>query len=178
MEKNRGVSLDKNIIIRDETPLDIDAITEVTHAAFQTLPISNHTEEFIIHALRKADVLAVSLVADLGGKVVGHIAFSPVTMADGSPGWYGLGPVSVVPELHRRGIGKALVHQGLSALKALGAKGSVLVGDPDYYERFGFQNLPGLTHEGVPPRNLLALPFDERQPTGAVVFHEGFAAKE
>ncbi len=77
-------------------------------------------------------------------KVVGHIAFSPVTISDGSLGWYGLDPISVLPEFPRQGIGKSMMHEGLSSLKSLGAKGRILVGDPGYYERFGFRSIPDL----------------------------------
>ncbi|MGB5749705.1 MAG: N-acetyltransferase [Desulfobacterales bacterium] len=164
------------ILIRNETNTDIDAITAVTIAAFNTLEISNHTEQFIIDALRAAKVLTVSLVAELDDRVVGHIAFSPVTISDDMPAWYGLGPVSVLPEYHRKGIGKALIHEGLSRLKALGAQGCCLVGHPNYYKRFGFSNLPGLVHEGVPQEVFLALCFEEHYPRGTVAFHEAFKA--
>lgn len=136
-----------NIIIRPETAADIDAISAVTEAAFQNHPYSRQTEPFIIHALRKAGVMTVSLVAETDGKVVGHVAFSPVKISDGSSGWYGLGPVSVLPELQRQGIGKALIREGLSRLKVAGANGCMLVGDPGYYQRFGFRNFPELIHE-------------------------------
>ncbi|MBU2470604.1 MAG: N-acetyltransferase, partial [Proteobacteria bacterium] len=105
------------MIIRDETTADIQAIGEVTKAAFQTLAISQHTEQFIIAALRAADALTISLVAEIGGRVVGHVAFSPVSISDGSPDWYGLGPVSVLPELHSQGIGSALIREGLARLE-------------------------------------------------------------
>ena len=85
------------ILIRDERAEDADVITAVTVAAFETLAISNHTEQMIVEALRASGALTVSLVAELDGCVVGHIAFSPVTMSDGTDGWYGLGPVSVLP---------------------------------------------------------------------------------
>ena len=120
------------MIIRNETVSDIKAIDEVTIAAFQNLPISNHTEQFIINALRAANVLTISLVAEIDGRLVGHIAFSPVTISDGSLNWYGLGPVSVLPEHQRQGIGKSLIQEGLSSVKALGGQGCVLVGDPYY----------------------------------------------
>jgi putative acetyltransferase len=165
-----------NIIIRNENESDIDAISEITKAAFENLSISNHTEQFIINALRDANALTISLVAEAEKKVVGHIAFSPVTISDGSPGWYGLGPISVVPELQKQGIGKSLMREGLSLLKTLGAKGCVLVGDPGYYERFGFRSLPDLFIDGVPPQYFLALPFEESKTSGTVVFHEGFSA--
>jgi putative acetyltransferase len=164
------------MIIRNETTSDIEAISEVTIAAFQNHPISNHTEQFIITALRDANALTISLVAEVGGKVVGHIAFSPVTISDGSPDWYGLGPVSVLPEYQKQGIGKALIHEGLSLLKALGGKGCALVGDPNYYKRFGFRNIPNLIHEGIPQEVFLALPLNEKIPQDTVVFHEGFLA--
>jgi putative acetyltransferase len=86
------------MIIRDETASDAGAIFEITRLAFENHPHSEQTEQFIVNALRAAGVLAVSLVAEMGGTVVGHIAFSPVTIADGSDGWYGLGPVSVLPQ--------------------------------------------------------------------------------
>jgi putative acetyltransferase len=89
--------MNPKIVIRNEMDDDVSTITEVTIAAFKTLAISNHTEQFIIEALRAADALTVSLVAELNGRVTGHIAFSPVTISDGTPNWYGLGPVSVLP---------------------------------------------------------------------------------
>lgn len=170
--------MNPEIVIRNESSADVDAITKVTVAAFKTLEISHHTEQFIVAALRAAGALAVSLVAELDGRVVGHIAFSPVTLSDGTRDWYGLGPVSVLPELQRQGIGRALVLEGLSRLKALHARGCCLVGHPDYYRQFGFRNAPGLAHEGVPPEFFFALPFDEPMPQGTVAFHEAFGVKE
>jgi putative acetyltransferase len=164
------------MIVRKETVLDIEAITQVTIAAFKTLPISNNTEQFIIKALRAAGALTLSLVAEIEGRVVGHVAFSPVILSGGTEGWYGLGPVSVLPEYQRQGIGKSLINEGLSLLKQMGGRGCVLVGDPNYYIRFGFRNLPELVLEGVPKEVFLALPFSEEIPQGIVVFHEGFKA--
>jgi putative acetyltransferase len=164
------------VLIRSETDADVSAITEVTVAAFKTLAISNHTEQFIIAALRAAKALTVSLVAEVDGRVVGHIAFSPVTISDGSPNWYGLGPVSVLPECQRQGIGKALIQQGLSRLKDMNAQGCCLVGHPDYYRKFGFKNMPELVLEGVPKEVFFALSFDRHTPHGTVTFHDGFKA--
>src|SRR5512136_1646362 len=164
------------IIIRSETDADVGAIAEVTVAAFKTLEISNHTEQFIIAALRIAKALTISLVAEVDGRVIGHIAFSPLTISDGTRNWYGLGPVSVLPEYQRQGIGKALIREGLSRLKAMKAQGCCLVGHPDYYRKFGFKNMPGLVLEGVPPEVLFALSFDSHTPQGTVAFHEAFKA--
>jgi putative acetyltransferase len=166
----------QTIVIRDETESDAAVITQVTVAAFKTLEISNHTEQFIITALRVAKALTVSLVAEVDGRVIGHIAFSPVTISDGTRNWYGLGPVSVLPEYQRQGISKALIREGLSRLKGMKARGCCLVGHPDYYRKFGFKNVPGLVLEGVPPEVFFALSFDGHTPQGTVTFHDGFKA--
>jgi putative acetyltransferase len=164
------------IRIRDEAPGDAAAIAEVTADAFATLEISRGTEPHIVAALRAAGALAVSLVAEADGRVVGHVAFSPVTISDGTSSWYGLGPLSVSPARQREGIGTALVRAGLARLRALGAGGCLVVGHPEYYARFGFRNAPGLVLEGVPPEVFLALALDGPAPRGWVAFHEGFAA--
>ncbi len=164
------------VLIRSETSADVGAIAEVTLAAFRTLAVSNQTEQFVIAALRAANALTLSLVAEADGRVVGHIAFSPVTISDGSSNWYGLGPLSVLPQYQRRGIGSALVQEGLSRLKDLGARGCCLVGHPEYYTRFGFQNVPRLVVEGVPQEVFFAASFDGHIPQGVVEFHPGFKA--
>lgn len=166
------------MIIRDERASDFDAITEITAAAFADCLHGNHTEQFIVKALRAAGALSVSLVAEEDGEVVGHIAFSPVRIEGEACGWYGLGPVSVRPDRQRRGIGSALIREGLERLKAAGGRGCLLVGEPGYYVRFGFGNLPGLVLEGVPPEVFMGLGFGEEIPRGTVVFHEGFGATE
>ena len=107
-------------------------------------------------------------------RVVGHIAFSPITISDGSLNWYCLGPISVLPEYQKQGIGKSLILKGLSLLKGNGGEGCALVGEPDYYKRFGFKNIPDLIHEGIPQEVFLALPFGKNIPRGTVAFHEGF----
>ena len=164
------------MIIRDETPSDIEAITQITIAAFKDCPYGNHTEQFIITALRAAGALSLSLVAENDGRIVGHIAFSPITIDGRDVGWVGMGPVSVSPDCQKQGIGSALVREGLARLKAAGTAGCMLVGDPAWYTRFGFRNLPELTLEGVPPQTFLALPFAEDVPTGPVTFHNAFTA--
>jgi putative acetyltransferase len=101
--------------------------------------------------LRADNAMTVSPIAEVDGNVVGHIAFSPV-MIDGKDfGWLGLGPVAVSPCLQRQGIGQALVNEGLKQIRGLGAQGCVLVGDPAFYRRFGFENNPALRMEGIPP---------------------------
>ena len=168
--------MNPKIIIRNEIDADVDAITEVTVAAFRTLEISSHTEQFIVEALRANNALTLSLIAEADGHVVGHVAFSPVTISDGTQNWYGLGPVSVLPEHQRKGIGKSLILEGISRLKDLNAKGCCLVGHPDYYRKLGFKNVSGLVHEGVPQEVFLAMSFDGQIPQGTVNFHDGFKA--
>lgn len=163
--------------IRPETPSDRERIAEITIAAFKNHPHSQNTEQFIIEALRAAGALTLSLVAEVDGNVVGHIAFSPATISDGSPDWYGVGPISVWPARQRQGIGQALVREGLSRLQSLGAAGCLLVGDPAYYGRFGFRNDPDLVYEGIPQEYFFVLPFGPRKARGVARFHEGFAAR-
>ena len=115
-------------------------------------------------------------MAEIDGRVVGHVAFSSVIISDGTNNWYGLGPVSVLPDYQKQGIGKLLINEGLSLLKDMGGRGSALVGDPTYYKRFGFKNYPELVHEGIPQDVFLVLPFTEKIPKGIVSFHEGFKA--
>ncbi len=169
-------SMKPDVTIRNETSVDVSAISEVTIAAFKTLAISNHTEQFVIEALRAGSALTVSMVAEMDGRVIGHIAFSPVTNSDGTPDWYGLGSVSVSPEYQRQGIGKALIREGLAQLRAMHARGCCLVGHPEYYKKFGFDNVPELVHDGVPPEFFLAMAFDGNILQGTVTLHEGFKA--
>ena len=161
-------------VIRDETHADADVIGEVTEAAFRDLAISDHTEQLIVAALRAARALTISLVAERDDQVVGHIAFSPVAASNGAIGWYGLGPVSVLPQFQRLGIGTALIETGLARLRELGAAGCCLVGHPDYYPRFGFRNTPRFGVQGVPAEVFFALPFAGHIPQGEVTFHEAF----
>lgn len=168
-------SIDR-ISIRPETNADVSAIAALTAAAFKSLAISDKTEQFVIEALRSAGALTVSLVAELDGRVVGHVAVSPVTISDGSEGWYALGPVSVEPTYQNSGIGSALIAEALRTARALGARGCCLVGHPGYYTRFGFGHELKLVCEGVPPEVFFTLRFSGNSPSGVVTFHEAFRA--
>ena len=163
------------VLIRSERPTDIDAIEQVTLAAFMGKFSDNPTEHLIVNGLRDAGALSLSLVAELNKKIVGHVAFSLVTINGENLNWYGLGPISVVPELQKQGIGSKLIQEGLSAIRALGAKGCVLEGSPMYYQRFGFRSYPGLIYEGSPALEyFMALPFYEDVPQGKVEYHQAF----
>ncbi len=161
--------------IRSEIPQDIKAIEQITIAAFDGKWYSDQTEHLVVNRLREAGAMSISLVAEMDGKVVGHIAFSVVTINGEDKGWYGIGPVSVLPELQKQGIGSKLIQAGLSLIREKGAKGCVLEGDPEYYQRFGFKNHPGLFYEGTPdPKYFMAFPFYDHVPNGKVEFHKAF----
>jgi putative acetyltransferase len=164
-----------DILIRSERATDAESISQVTYAAFLGKFSDHPTEHLIVDGLRGAGMLTLSLVADADGKVLGHVAFSPVTINNEFIGWYGLGPVSVVPELQKQGIGSKLIRAGLAKLRELDAKGCVLEGSPDYYQRFGFKPYAGLTYHASPaPKFFMALPFHEEVPAGRVEFHKSF----
>ena len=164
-----------DIIIRTEQARDIEAITQVTYAAFLGKFSDHPTEHLIVNGLREAGMLTLSLVAEVNGKIVGHVAFSPVTINEQFVGWYGLGPISVAPDLQKQGIGSKLILDGLARLRDLGAKGCVLEGSPAYYERFGFKPRAGLTYHAAPaPEFFMAFPFYEEVPVGKVEYHQAF----
>lgn len=167
-----------NISIRNEKPSDLPAIEALIAAAFLDAPHSSHTEQFIVNALRRAGQLSISLIAADAEDIVGHVAISPVSVSDGSKGWYGLGPVSVAPACQGKRIGTRLVEQALLELRALHACGCVVLGEPDYYRRFGFEAAPALTLPGVPPMYFQAIVFAGNTPSGVVSYHEAFDARQ
>jgi len=169
------------MLIRPESPEDIKAIEALTASAFKDKPYSEGTEQIIINRLRDAGALALSLVADMNGVIVGHVAFSKVTINGEDGDWYGLGPISVQPDLQKQGIGSKLMHAGLAGIRAMGARGCVLLGDPNYYNRFGFKAYPALIYAGSPaPEYFMAIPFYEADaiPSGSVEFHKAFYDSE
>jgi predicted N-acetyltransferase YhbS len=170
------VRTDRRVAIRKEEDADQDAIARVTEAAFRDMPHSRHTEQFVVDALRRCNQLTVSLVAVDGDAVVGHVAISPVTVSSGAVGWYGLGPISVLPYYQRRGIGAKLVTAALAELVCLGGIGCVVLGDPAYYCRFGFKHYPGLELPGVVPEMFQATSFGTGVPMGSVRYHNAFDA--
>ena len=163
------------MIIRPETPNDIKEIENVTLAAFTGVFTDNPNEHLMINCLRETGALSLSLVAELDGKIVGHVAFSVVTIDGDDQGWYGLGPISVLPGSQKQGIGSKLIKEGLSQIREKGARGCVLTGSPEYYQRFGFRTYPNLYYEGVPdPKYFMALPLHEEIPAGKVEYHRAF----
>lgn len=160
--------------IRAERPDDIAAIHDVTREAFRSAAHASGTEEHIVAALRGAGALTVSLVAEEDGRIVGHVAASPVEIDGGHSGWFGIGPLSVAPDRQRQGIGGDLMRAVLAQLRDAGAAGCVLLGDPAYYGRFGFVEAAPLVLPDVPPQYFQSLTFRGEKPKGVVRYHAAF----
>lgn len=162
------------MLIRPEAPADIEAVDELTRIAFAPMPFSDGSEVGILRALRASDDLTLSLVAEEHGTVVGHVAFSPVTIDGAHDGWFGLGPISVAPERQRQGIGKALIARGIALLDERGARGCALIGNPDVYSRAGFESDGRLTYEDLDTRLVQRLVLRGPAPSGTLKFAPAF----
>ena len=150
------------IEIRRERPFDIPAIRHVNKRAF-----GQNQEANIVDALRANGAAVLSLVATLNDRVVGHIMYSPAEV--GQLTGVGLGPMAVLPEHQRQGIGSTLIEAGTEQLKGAGCPFIVVVGHADYYPRFGFRpaRLLGLTCEwDVPDDVFLMLVLDPGKMQG------------
>lgn len=173
----QGSSMQTNhIVLRPEVASDAEAISHVHMDAFKTHPVSNQTEHLIIKKMRERHDLTVSLVATLDSTVVGHIAFSKITVGGLSSNWHLLGPLAVSPVHQRHGIGSQLVLQGLEELQSLKPDGCLLYGDPDYYHRLGFSPSDRFHHDGIPSHMLLAITYAQTDSHGAIQFHPAFYA--
>jgi len=162
------------MLIRYEAPDDFDAIHDLTSTAFKPMPYSNGTEAEIIRRLRAAGDLTISLVVEEGGEILGHVAFSPVTIDGAHGGWFGLGPISVKPERQRQGIGMALITKGLELLNAMGASGCALIGNPDIYSRVGFSSDGQLKYLDLDTRPVQRIVFRGSPPGGTLQFAPAF----
>jgi putative acetyltransferase len=165
-----------NILIRPERADDHIAIHEITKRAFASMPFADGDEHELIGKLRNAGVLTLSLVAEMGGTVVGQITLTPAFAADGSPGWFALGPIAVAPDHQRQGIGGQLIRAGAEWMTEQDAAGCVLVGNPAYYSRFGFIAYPALAPDGEPAEYFQILPLRVGEPNIVVGFHPLFHA--
>jgi len=174
----RGVTIQPALTLRPMRPEDDVAIRNLIYAAFQNHP--HHapgalpSEHLMVDRLRADGALTLSLAAERNGTPVGHLAVSPVWISDGTANWFGLGPVAVAPRHQRRGIGSALVRYGLRMLRQQGAAGLVVLGEPHFYERFGFRHDPQLVLPGIPAAYFMALPLREGIAAGTVAFHPAF----
>ena len=163
-------------LIRPECADDYAAIYDVTKRAFAPMPFSDGDEQELIGRFRDAGVLALSLVAEMDGAVVGQITLTPAFAADGSAGWFALGPIAVAPENQSARIGGNLIDAAIAWLREQEAAGCVLVGNPAYYSRFGFESYPALAPEGEPAEYYQILPLRVQEPSVVVCFHPLFYA--
>lgn len=161
-------------IIRLEQPADHTAIYDITKRAFAPMPYSDGDEQDLINRLRDAGALDISLVAELDGQLIGQVTFTEAFAADGSKGWYALGPVAVEPDLQSRKIGAQLIEAGLALLRERDAEGCVLIGNPTYYSRFGFRLFPDLCPQGEPAEYFQILPMAVIEPNVVIGFHPLF----
>lgn len=160
--------------INKESPAQHLAIRRLTQAAFAPMPFSSGAEAEIIETLRAAGDLTLSLVATRQSKLLGHCAFSPVEISDAFGKWYALGPISVWPKEQQKGIGRALVVEGLQCLKIQGAQGCVVIGNPRIYSRLGFHS-DGQLISGTLDRALVQrIIFKGAPPVGSVSFAPAF----
>jgi putative acetyltransferase len=129
------------VLLRPESSADAAQIGAVTEAAFASSEFGHHGEASLIEHLRRSGCELLSLLAECDGKVVGHMLFSPVVLESEGESiiGMGLGPLSVLPEFQRRGIGSRLVERGLAMLADRGCPFVCLLGDPAFYARFGFR---------------------------------------
>ena len=163
------------VTVRAEAPGDVNAIDGVIVAAFRSAAHRSGTEQHIVRALRAANALTVSLVAT-DGVAVGHVAVSEVRVDGRACNWFGLGPVSVMPSHQGCGIGSQLIEAALVSLRERSAAGCVVLGNPNYYGRFGFRPDADLVLPDVPPAYFQALSFRAPQPRGVVEYHPAFNA--
>jgi len=166
------------VIVRIECEGDQDGIRAVNVAAFGT-----SAEAALVDALREQARPVVSLVAEEASGIVGHIMFSPVSLA-GHPDRriMGLAPMAIAPAHQRQGIGSALVRAGLERCRYFGFGAVIVLGHPSYYPRFGFQPAArfGISCEYSAPEDAFMLielvPGHMRGAVGAVRFHPAFKA--
>lgn len=160
----------ESLDIRSEKPGDEDAISDVIRRAFEGKRYASGTEAEVVIRLRTSGALILSLVAVSEGRIVGQVAFSEAGQAD----WHALGPVAVDPDCQKLGIGSALIKAGLSQLSELGSKGCILLGDPNYYSRFGFEVKPEFCPDGLPGEYFMVRQAGDHSPTGKFKFHSAF----
>ena len=169
---------EKIMLIRHETLAHIDAIEKLIYRAFLNHPHhaegAKPTEHLIVAGLRDAGALTLSQVAEIDGEIVGHIAISPITINGENKNWYGLAPVSVTPNMQGKGIGTALIKNAMQIMQEKGAEGMVLLGEPEYYTRFGFKADSRLTLDGIPPEYFMCHSFTGNIPSGTVQYHSAF----
>lgn len=165
-----------SVRIRPEQSGDERAIRALTDAAFRNMPHADGDEGELVERLRADGDLVLSLVAvNADEAIIGHVAFSPVTIEGVDGPWYQLAPVSVIPSGQNAGIGSQLVEAGIAELRQRGAYGIALVGNPDYYHRFGFTREHGLALDEAMDPFLQVLVLEGSMPCGRLILAHAFS---
>lgn len=156
-------------MIRVERAGDADPIGALISEAFADRSYASGTEAQIVNALREAGALSLSLVAERAGQLIGQAVFSPAKIGEREV--IALGPVAVIPELQGQGVGSALIREGLARIGP--GKPIALLGDPNYYGRFGFKPAPLVTYEGKSGPFIQVL-WDGPEMSNEIEFHPAF----
>lgn len=162
------------ISIRPEAPGDEAAIHALTTRAFDGHPYSDGDEADVIDRLRDDGDLLFSLVAVDGEVIVGQATYSLAKLSNGDAGWAVLGPIAVEPSRHGEGIGRALIVRGEETMKAHGLSGITVLGDPEFYGRFGFQLGTSLRLEGELAEFLQVKSFGDPIPAATLSYAPAF----
>ncbi|KNF09051.1 acetyltransferase, GNAT family [Gottschalkia purinilytica] len=132
-----------NIKIRKETEKDYSITEDVIEKAFREMEFTDHMEQYLVARLRKTEnfIPELSLIAEVEGKVVGHILLSRITINNGEKAFesLALAPVSVLPEYQNKGIGSALISESIKIAKKMKFKSIIVLGHEKYYPKFGFR---------------------------------------
>ncbi|MCR9261786.1 MAG: N-acetyltransferase [Pseudomonadaceae bacterium] len=160
--------------LRTENPADFADIHTLTKLAFSDMPYADGDEQDVIERLRTSGNLALSLVAVINSEIVGHIAFSNASLSDDKTSWFALGPVSVLPDYQRIGVGSMLINAGLEDIRSRGASGCILTGNPEYYQRFGFKFAPDNVPENESELYFMVKTFTAAVPHGIFRFDNAF----
>ena len=169
----------EDLLVREETETDRDAVHALTRDAFAGSELGHNGEADLVDTLREVCDDGLALVAELDGELVGHILFTPVAIGDGVAVGMGLAPMSVAPSCQGQGVGSILVRRGLEILEGRGVPFVVVLGHGDYYPRFGFERASAhgvfCEFEGVPDELFLIRVFDAaRTPEGTAFYHRAF----
>ena len=163
-----------DLTISAEWPSDRQAIYEVTRLAFMDRDYADGDEPDVVNRLRSAGALALSLVACIRKRIVGQVSFSPASQSDDSAPWYALRPISVHRDYQSQGIGCEPIPHGLGRLRALDDRSCILVGNPAYYQRFGFALAPEHTPLKESSDYFQLTLFASGQPKGVFTFRQAF----
>lgn len=133
----------KDIIFRNEQPSDYREVENLTREAFWNHHSPGCDEHYLLHALRNSDSFIGELdyVAEIDGTIIGNIVYSKSKILGDNGEWYDVitfGPISVLPEFQKRGIGGRLIERTINIAKGMGYRAILIYGDPDYYSKFGF----------------------------------------